>query len=70
MNLHKDYDDILTAVLHVGFPRSGGGLELYGGASTKNPRNLLHTFLFSHGYIHIGSLYDILHGVQPWTGAH
>ena len=41
INLHKDYDNVFTVVLHLGNPVSGGGTVMYDGKTAVNKGNLV-----------------------------
>ena len=65
---HKDEEDVITALFHVGKPKSGGETLYYAGKNKKQPGKVVHTISFQHGRLQIGFFDDTVHAAAPWEG--
>ena len=65
---HKDEEDVITALFHVGKPRAGGETLYYAGRNKKNPGKVVHSVEFQHGRLQIGFFDDTVHAAAPWQG--
>ena len=68
IDLHKDEEDIITAILHVGKPMAGGGTKYFSGESKEEPGKLMQNICFQHGRLQIGFFNEVLHGTENWVG--
>ena len=68
INLHKDHDDVLTVVLHLEYPTSGGGTVIYNGNTAQGKGNLIEKCKFKHGLIHLRPFCSMLHATEPRRG--
>ena len=65
---HKDEEDIVTALFHVGKPKSGGETLYYSGENKKKAGKVVHSIEFQHGRLQIGFFDDTVHAAAPWEG--
>ena len=68
INLHKDHDNVITVIMHLGNPVSSRRILLYDGKTAGNKGNLVFKFKFKHGCILFGPFGSILHATEPWKG--
>ena len=68
IDLHKDTEDIITSLFHVGKPIEGGSTMYYSGDSKIDPGKLMNTIHFEHGRIQIGYFNDVSHAADSWKG--
>lgn len=65
---HRDEEDIITALFHLGKPTSGGATIYYSGVDKKDPGKLIHTVPFEHGRLQIGFYNETVHAAGDWEG--
>lgn len=68
IDVHKDDEDIITALFHLGKPKSGGNTNFYSGDSKEDPGKLIYTTEFQHGRLQIGFFDNVLHSASGWEG--
>ena len=62
---HKDEDDIVTAMLHIGNVTKGGVTLYYDGTEDVDISNISKRVRFEHGRLTIGPFHKVMHGATP-----
>ena len=68
ISCHKDEEDVITALFHVGKPTQGGNTNFYSGDSKKTVGHLTKSIPFQHGRLQIGFFDDVVHSADEWEG--
>lgn len=65
---HIDEEDIVTALFHIGEPKSGGSTLYFDGVSSKNKGKIQHVVPFQHGRLQVGFFNETVHAAGEWEG--
>ena len=63
---HIEEEDIVTALFHIGEPKSGGSTLYFNGASSKNKGKIQYIVPFQHGRLQVGFFNETVHAGGEW----
>ena len=61
MKIHKDEDDIVTAMLHIGNLLRGGRTRYFDTSTDTSERNVSKRVDFKHGRLTVGPFHKVMH---------
>jgi len=68
ISIHLDEKDMISCILTLGNPVSGGNTQYYSGLNVKKSKSIIHEVEFEHGQIQISQFNKLVHSVSPWKG--